>query len=431
MKKILIIFCLVFCSLSLSAQAADTQDDFFIPAATKAPWLADWGFNVAPALLYDYAVSTNSLIGSLGGNFWLRLSLPANLQFFGRIKDNVVLSLLPPPADGKFVKNLWDVDALYLQASVPDAGFTATLGRKLFVLGSGFLLGGNGDGFDLQLLTPLVQLKVLGFYTGLLNPGYAAYSMGAWDNENGARRYFGGYSGGFTILGHDISLLGMYQGDLGLAPEQQYTSWYSGLQLKGLLFGGAYLLEAYRQKGYSPLGTGSGTILAYGGTARYQLQFKVPMAPSLVLRYSLASGDSDRTSTKGAVGNTAEVDSAFQVFGQFPVGTAFRPNFSNIQIVQLGASFNPLEKGPAILRKTSLGARYYYYAKWVAAGVVNLGEAATAVHDLGHGVDFSSRWSPYNDVSMFFNAGLFIPGSAFPANEAMRFSVNAALNISF
>jgi len=425
---------LLFCAIGVNAQEvpeALADDGFFAPQPQKAPWLFDWGATVSPAGIFSSQGGETSLVAAMSGNVWLRLSLPGLWQFYGRLRDSALLEVLPWPETGLELVNLWEVNAAYLQLVDPEVGLSLALGRKPFLLGSGLILSGSGDGLEVQLSNPLFNLKAFGFYTGLLDPGFSTYGMHSWDDENGARRYIGGYSVGIGILGHEVSLLGMYQGDFGLSPDDLYTSWYSGIQAKGMLLGGDYLAEWYLEEGYSPSGSTSAAIDAFGGTVRYQRIFGIPTSPGVVLQYSLASGDADRTVADGSVGNTAGLDTAFQAFGQLNAGSAFRPYFSNIHVGQAGFSWRPLEGAGYRLSDSSIGLRYFYYAKYAIAGVVNVDEGGLPSHDLGHGLDLVIRWSPFNDVSTFLNGGLFLPGAAFPAGEAIRYTVSGGMSLSF
>jgi hypothetical protein len=423
---------MLLCAVSrLSAQDPFPEDDFFLPEPIKAPWLFDWGSTVSPAALFESAGGVETLVAGLSGNLWVRLSLPAGWQYYARVRDNALLTVLPLTDGAMTLSNIWELNANYLQLVDPEAGLTLAFGRKPFLLGSGLALSGIGDGLDFQLTNPLFSVQAFGFYTGLLDPGFSSYGLNAWDESNGARRYVGGYSIGVGIQGHEVSLLGLYQGDFGLDPDVVYTSWYTGLQAKGMLRGGDYLVEWYLQKGYSPSGTTSSVIEAFGGTCRYQKVFAVATRPSVTVQYSLASGDADRTSTDGATGNASGLDAAFQGFGQVASGSVFRPYFSNIHIAQLGASFRPLEAAGPRIRDSSVGLKYFYYMKYAEAGVVNSGEADLLSHDLGHGIDLVLRWAPYNDVSTFLNAGLFLPGAAFPAGEPLRYTISGGMSLSF
>lgn len=446
--RLAFLFLLFIFTSSVYAQATDSADalallpsddtpsvpddsEFLNVGTGKAPWLLDYGVALNPAVFFDLTGSTMTLFGTAGASTWLRLSLPGQAQLYAKLRDSLILSILPWAASGVSFSNLWDIDALYLQASIQEAGFTFTAGRKSYSLGSGLVLSGIGDGVEFQLQTPLLRLKALGFYTGLLRPDFSGWSMGAWDYTNGAQRYLGGYSAGISVFGQEISLLGLYQGDAGLEAAELYTSWYSGLQLKGVVLSGEYLMEAYLQNGYSPLGSGTGSIQAFGGTARYQIQLPVFSSPGISIRYSLASGDPDRSSSRGAQGNTLLTDTAFQAFGTLNTGLAFRPNFSNMHIIQAGLSLNPLEAGPAALRRTNIGLRYFYYMKYDKTGVVTLGEAPVASHDLGHGIDFNTVWAPFTDLSLTLNAGIFLPGAAFAAGEPVRMTVTGGIGFSF
>ncbi len=414
----------------LNAQTVPADENFLVPPPPKAPWLLDWGATVSPVALYEYSGGSGTLAAIASGNAWARLSLPGQWQLYARIRDTLLYTILPPQEPGASFVNLWELNSVYLQSAIPEAGFTLSIGRKPFLLGSGLVLAGNGDGIEFQLSLPVVAIKAFGFYTGLQKIDFSTYGMGSWDYENGAHRYFAAYSAGVVVLGHELSLLGLYQGDFGLDVSQLYTSWYSGLQAKGLALGGDYLLEWYIQNGTSPLATSSAAIKAFGGTCSYQIVFKAKTSPSVGLRYSLASGDADRSSAQGSLGNSAGGDTAFQAFGQLASGAAFRPHFGNIQIAQAAFSFMPLESASPGIRNTTVGVKYFYYMKYAKAGVVNEGEAPLGSLDLGHGIDLSAQWAPFGDVSFSLNSGVFLPGAAFPAGETIRFMVSGGLSLS-
>lgn len=416
----------LFC-FNATAQSPFVDDGFFAPPQAKAPWLLDWGGTVSPAVLSESQGEPLSLVAGLSGNVWVRLSLPAGWQYYMRVRDNALLTVLPVDAGLELV-NLWEINANYLQLTEADAGLSLALGRKFFQLGSGLVLAGNGDGVEVQLNNQLFSARAFGFYTGLLDPGFSTvYALDSWDETNGAWRYIGGYSFGTGFNGHELALLGLYQGDFGQGTKP-YSSWYSGLQAKGMLLGGDYLVEGYLEDGHGPDGA---LIDAFAATARYNRVFKLATTPGVTFQYSVASGDPDRTVGDGSAGNASGNDLAFQAFGQLNTGSVFRPYFSNIHIAQLGVSFRPLEWAGALLRDSSFGLRYFYYAKYDKAGVVNVDDAALPSHDLGHGVDLLLRWAPWNDVSTFLNAGAFLPGAAFPAGEALRFTVSGGMSLSF
>lgn len=417
--------------LGVSAQTLFEDDDFFVPAQYKAAGLVDWGGSVSPAGLFERQGASDSAIIGLSGNLWVRLSLPGQWQYYARLRDNALLVVLPQSSAGPGIANLWEINASYLQLIIPEVGFTFSVGRKPFILGSGLALSGNGDGLEFQLANPWFTVKAFGFYTGLLAPDFSTYSMDSWDDQNGARRYIGGYQAGVSVYGHALSILGLYQGDFGLSPEQQYSSWYAGLQASGMAFGGDYLVEWFLEDGFSPLALTRAALDAFGGTCRYQAAWDAPASPTVTVQYSLASGDPDRVSSQGAEGNAIGQDGAFQAFGQLSVGSVFRPFFSNIHIVQLGLGLSPFEAGTSRFRNSVIGLRYFYYAKYDKAGVVNTGDAALPSNDLGHGIDLVLRWSPWNDLSTFLNAGLFLPGAAFPSGEPVRFTVSGGMSLSF
>lgn len=441
MKRISMLITGLFLAVCLLAQEAGgfedfhqpdlgySQADFLAPVSPKAAWLLDWGLNLSPSLVYDGSGGSQLLAGALSGQLWFRLSLPGSSLLYLRLKDSLLYTILPETSGGLPVENLWDVEQAYFQASLLDAGFTFSLGRRSYSLGSGLLLSGLGDGVDFLLNTQIAQLKIFGFYSGFLRDDFPAYAMGGTAAQAG--RYFAGYSLGASLLGQEMSLLGLYQTDTDSPADEQYTSWHGGVQVNGQLFQGNYFLEAFYQGGYSPFTTGSRTIQAFGGTARYRKLFATPTSPSLSLMYALASGDPDRSSSQGPAGNSAGKDLAFQTFGSLPAASAFRPWFSNLQVFHLGLGLRPLASSFTRLRHTQLDLRYFYYAKLRTEGVINTGDAGQASFDLGHGLDLTLRWDPFNDLGLFVNAGIFLPGQAFGSERDPRYTIAGGLTLAF
>lgn len=421
MKKI--IHAVLLASL-LAASLWAREASFFAPPTVRAPWLLDWGGGLTAAAASGDPQSQEDLSAALGGNLWARLSLGGPWSLYGRLRNQALLGILPWPPASPEPEHLWTLDAAYLQLQDGEGGITFSLGRKLFLLGSGLILAGSGDGMELQLANPWFNAKLFGFYTGFLSPDFSDYAMHSRDEESGARRYFGGFSLGMDILGQELSFQGMYQSDYRMATEFLYTSWYSGLRLRGLVVGGEYLAEWYLQSGFSPSGDDRGNIRAFGGTNRYTRFFAAPWSPRLTLQYSLASGDGDRSSTDGGVGNSEGADTAFQAFGKLDLGTVFRPAFSNIQVAQISFGMNPH-------RSTLLDLKYLFYGKTVPRGVVNAGDAGLSAFDVGHALETGLQWAPFNDLSFFLSGGVFIPGAAFPKGQELRFALSGGMSLSF
>jgi len=430
MKKILG-FALLAGLATVFVAAQTTDDDFFGPQPVKAPWILDWGASVSPSAVAELDGADDLVLATVGSSLWLRMSLPASGQLYARLKDTLVFTLYPQPAAGEGLTHLWDLDAAYYRLSLKDAGLTVHLGRKSFALGSGLVLAGTGDGLDLQWVSPGLTVSALGLYSGLLRPDYSSWTKSAWDVDNGPRRAMAGGSAATTFGNHGLTLLGLYQYDLGTDSAALYQSWYAGAQARGVLLTGEYQLEAWYQGGTSPLGSGTATISAFAGRAGYTMFFRAPMSPSASVQYAVASGDADRTTVADAAGNATGQDNGFQGFGSISAGGVLRPDFGNIQIFQAGITLNPLESGPAWLKKTNAGLKYFYYMKYDINGVINDGEADLPSLDVGHGVDASLRWGPLSDLNVTVSGGMFIPGAAYAASEPLQYSASVGLSVSF
>ncbi len=411
--------------------AQQSEADFFGPQPVKAPWVVDWGASASPTAVAELDGSDNLALATIGSSLWLRMSLPAKGQLYVKAKDTLVLTLYPQPAAGEGFTHLWDIDAAYYRLSLPGLGLTAHAGRKPFVLGSGLVLAGTGDGLDVQWVSPFLTVNAFGLYSGFMRPDYSSWTMSAWDAANGPRRVMAGGGATATLGNHGFSLLGLYQYDLGADAASLYRSWYAGAQAKGVLLTGEYQLEGWYQGGASPQAGSSAAISAFAGRAGYTLFFKAPLSPSVSVSYALASGDADRSAAASAAGNAAGNDNGFQGFGSVGSGSVLRPDFGNLQIVQAGVTLNPLESGPSWLRKTNVGLKYFYYMKYDANGVISDGEAVLPVLDVGHGIDATLRWGPLSDLSVTASGGAFIPGAAYATGEPIRYSASVGLSLSF
>jgi len=430
MKNLLLAAALVAAaSIGAGAQVPFEDDELLVPPPEKAPWLLDWGATVTAAGLYREPGTPDDAFAGASGVLWTRLSLPASWQLYARFRGNTLGAVLPWPEDGLEMDAEWELNAAYLQLTESRGGITFTAGRKPFLLGSGLILSGPGDGAELALANPWFNAKALMFYTGLLNPYFSSYAMNAEDADKGPQRYFGAYSVGTVLFGTEGALLGAYQNDFKTDEGSVYASWYSGFRLKGVILGGEGLLEWYQEHGRSPSGDTVGKIDAYGGIGRYQRTFAGRSAPKILIQYALASGDKDRTIGAGAAGNADGKDTAFQAFGELTTGSVFSPAFSNVHIALIEGSFNPLALLSARSR-SSVALRYFYYAKHRAAGVVNGDDAPRNDPFLGQGADLLLKWSPFIDLSAFMTVGAFLPGTAFPRGEDPRFAVSAGLSLT-
>ncbi|HAE23538.1 MAG TPA: hypothetical protein DCG47_14655 [Spirochaetaceae bacterium] len=398
-------------------------EDAFPGAGLKEPWLLDWGGELSAALLFEGQALAPALAAGAGAKLWLRLSLPEQWQLYIRARDNASLQLYPMADILSSLSNRWEISDAFLQLLVRDAPFTLAVGRKNYTLGTGLALSGAGDGLEVELFGKAFSAKAFGYYTGLISPEFSRYAMFLPDDALGTKRYIGSYSVSGSMKGHELSVLGLYQGYFGSRAEEYYTSWYSGLQAKGLLLGGDYLVEGYTERGYSPLGTGRGDIRAYAARAGYARSFLGALSPRLSLGYAFASGDEDRISGQGPAGNQAGFDEAFQSFGNVDTGLVLRLYFSNLHMASASAG--------ATIKKINIGLNYYYFAKHKKESPINTADALLPFHDLGHELDAVLSWSPFLDLSFLLGGGLFLPGKAFSSGNELRYAASIGLSLSY
>ncbi len=412
------------------AVAASSDDGFLAPPPPKAAWLVDWGAGLSPALVTELAGTGTQILATEASSFWLRMSLPASGQFYARINDTLVLVPSVGGASPTAFSHLWDAQAAYLHLPLREAGVDLFAGRRPYSIGSGLVLAGTGDGAELRWVSPLASIDVFAFHTGLLRPDFSTYAITQWDAANGARRLFAGGSLGVSQGNGNLSLMGLYQLDGGGDASQAYDSWYAGLMAGGVFLTGEYSTEFWYQGGRSPLGQGHTDIGAFAGRVSYTIYLEASGSPSLGILYAIGSGDADRSGAIGAAGNASGGDRGFQGFGSLTLGSALRPAMGNVQALQLSCSANPFESGPLWLRKTSLGLKYHAYWKVERSGVIGQGEATLPEAFVGQGLDLSLRWGPFTDLSCFASCGAFLPGSAYPAGEPLRWSLSSGLSLS-
>ncbi|MGL4369375.1 MAG: alginate export family protein, partial [Spirochaetota bacterium] len=218
--------------------------------------------------------------------------------------------------------------------------------------------------------------------------------------------------------------------------KTRYSSQYYSAGVKGIILDGAdYYAEGIYETGTSyAQKTEKCSISAYAAVGGVNYYPDCTYKPSFLLQYGFGSGDRDRVNSSASYANTKSGDNGFISFGTFNGGFALRPALSNIHVLRAGASFLPFSESEGIARRMSLGLRYLYYMKDKKESVIAGAEPnpnGTDSRNLGQGADIVYRWSLFHDLSFFANYGLFIPGSAYPADEKMRHILTAGMNIVF
>ena len=434
MRKFVLVLVLVVSAaeVAFAQEIVPKNDDWLGLPKERTPFMFDWGGNFSPTVMLDKSGSSTLSMSATNLNVWARLTLPGDGALFLRGRDTLMNCLYQKAYPAEKHKNLYDLDAAYYEFKPVSSGFSLSLGRKLYLVGSGTLLSGTGDGVEANYVSPLLQLKLFGMYTGFLRKDYNPYGLNSTDYNVGARRLFAGGTLRTNIGNQTPFLMGLYQKDYASNATGRYDSWYGGAGIKGVLSQADYFVEGYFESGKSYFNdaTGKSSVTAFGAAASLNYYFKVITSPSVSAQYGIASGDKDRINTE-ATGNISGSDNGFISFGYFPAGLALRPTFSNIQIFRAGAAFNPFERLSDHIRKITIDAKYSYYMKCRKKGVINSGEATNNSYDVGHGIDTSLRWAPFSDFTVYVMYGLFIPGKAYSTREPKRNFAVAGASLSF
>ncbi len=414
----------------------EKDTDMKLAGPAKKPFTVSWGGWITPVVI-DERKGTELTSAVVTAKLWLQSTLWKNAFVYVRGKDVYLAPLMQSGIDIES-DNVIDLDVGYIGMTSPDGSLQFYAGRKFFVLGTGLVFNGRGDGGEIKLYTRFVDLKLFGLYTGLMNKDTNPYGLSSRDISDGAKRIFAGGSISRGLGKHEVYLLGMAQidqGDQESTDKTRYQSQYYAGGLKGLIIDGMdYYAEFIYETGKSYL-SGSDdekNISAMAGMLGINYYIDAPYNPAVLFQYAYGSGDKDRSDPKSPNGNTSGDDNGFLYFGTFVGGFALRPVLANLHVFRLGFSGSPFYRSDkTYLRRMSLIAMYNYYMKDKPEGTINNGEASVNSRDVGHGIDLSLRWGIFHDFSVFVNYGLFLPGSAFGSGAENRNFIMAGFNLVF
>lgn len=429
-----IISMILFLTAAAASYAADDQilpeeyipdlsadADMAVASIPSTAMSATYGGWVTPIVISDRRgdVSTNSSLTLV--KVWGKLSLGGNSFIYIRAKDLYTKVFSSENYDGDKSKNMIDIDTGYIELATSRRAFSFAAGRKFFLVGSGTVLAGRGDGADIKLKSALADLQVFGMYTRYLNKDDNPYDRSSKDRDDGARRVFAGAIAEKRFLNQTAYLFGVIQRDRAAenaTAKIRYQSQYYGAGIKGVPVDGLdYLVEGVYEQGKSYLYNSSDkkSVGAYALNASANYYVNASMNPALSVQYAFASGDNDRYSSTESSSNTSGKDTGFVGFGSFNGGLAFRPDLSNLHVMRAGGSIMPFSANTyPRLRRLNAGIKYSYYMKDRSKGGVNSDGVATENNrNVGQGIDLSVKLKAYSDLSLFAQYGLFVPGAAF------------------
>lgn len=300
---------------------------------------------------------------------------------------------------------------------VVDYNVAVEIGRQLVHWGNGLTLSEELDAVVTTLSYNKWSMDVL---AGRTRPDIFDFDDSRPEADDDTKRWlFGGklkydYSWkhrpyGYLLVQRD------HNDDSTATTDYEYNSWYIGLGSEGSLTDRlVYAVEAVYQGGESTSafnGLGAQTeedISAWAFDARLDYLLSDPLPIRLSGELLLASGDSDRGDTSDTIGGNASGtdDNAFNALGLVNTGLAFAPDPSNLMMLRLGASGNPLSG-----TRLQTGANLYFYGKMNRSGQINEGTKSGERY-LGSAVDLYANYQITSDLGLNVRYGVFFPGDA-------------------
>lgn len=438
---------LFFCGAAFAAGDRSTDEafstyqadeDMTALTARAAPFTPGYGGWVTPLFMDQKAGDTELGIAIVATRVWLRLSLWGSGEIYVRGRHTYQSPVREEMSDGGDAENRFDLDAGFIKLAGVSGSAKLFLGRRFFTIGTGLVLNGRGDGAELELLTSVADIRIMGSYSGLLKKDDNPYNLSDVDIADGARRVFAGGTISRSLLNQTLYVFGLAQVDLADEPSDEpvrYQSQYWGAGLNGVIATDMkYYAEFVYETGTSYLSGADRKedVRAHAGQFGINWFFSTIFRPALVLQYAYGTGDADRTDNRNPTGNTSGGDSGFLYFGTFNGGYGLRPVLANIHIYRAGIGLSPFSWSRyRTLRRMQIIGKYSYYIKYESTGVINSGEATLDNRDIGQGVDVALKWQILYDFSIFANYGAFLPGDAYEPGEDTRHFITGGATLVF
>lgn len=449
----------IFCSISLSAQTLQRDEDRFfygsetdedmqviIPDKSFATEGIQYGAIISPVFLYENKNGENLTTAIVNSKIWAKAYLWNNSYFYGGIKDSYmnVLSKKGDTYENTKTDNTIDLDQAFISMTGMEGAVKISAGRKYYSIGTGLVLNGRGDGAELDCTASIISINLIGLYTGYMSKDNNPYKLTDKDLSDGAERLFSGGVISTAAGNQQIYFFGLVQMDRPKKKDtvqEKYNSQYFGAGINGAVLKDiSYYAESVFESGESHITKVSGNekskIAAYAFNTGLSYFIPVVLNPTLNFQYAFGSGDSSRKDY--TTGNRKESDDAngydkgFISFGTFSGGYALKPVLSNIHIIRAGITCLPFSlTDSAYLKKMSLGTKYSYYLKDKKSSPINNGidDATENESFIGQGIDISLRWQIFYDASFYLNYGLFLPGDAYKNTDPHNF-IMAGINLS-
>jgi guanyl-specific ribonuclease Sa len=402
-----------------------------------------YGAWITPVIIYQETPQNTLATSVTTFRLWFKTYLWDNSYLYVRGKD-VYTAIISHQGQTKVKnKNILDLDLGYIAAATRRKDVDFAVGRKYFIIGSGLVIDGRGDGAEFNYYSKYINIKALGTWTGWMVKDDNPYGLSDRDISTGAKRVFAGGSLSTSWFNQTLYAFGLAQFDFGkeyynrnkmylsalVSPpfdvgfryygqksryeSQYYGAGLTGVIVSGLEYSGEFILE--QGKSYLTGYTLKKDIVAYAGQFKLNYYIDVLLKPVVMAHYAFGSGDINRRDYRNPCGNGWGKDRGFLYFGTFVGGYALKPMLANLHMISGSVAFSPFSWTKIYsLNKMTITAKYIYYLKYKTASPINYGLDATRPNrHIGQGVDLSLRWLIFSDFSFFVNYGLFVPGKAF------------------
>ncbi len=430
--------------------------------------MVDSGFQygawVTPVFIYQETPKQTLATSVTTFRAWLKTYLWNNSYLYVRGKDTYTAVLYQRSqkfSKGKNFakmrnKNIADLDVGYIAMASPRQDVDFSIGRKYFMLGSGLVFDGRGDGAELNYYSKYINIKALGVWTGWLTKDDNPYGLSDRDIATGAKRIFAGGRLSWDWENQTLYVFGLGQFDMGKefyhkgrqracaaaayvnpgmsnltyammynGQKSHYDSQYYGAGLDGVIVSGlSYSGEVVMERGKSYLAGNiypglfgyniKKDILAYAAQAKLNYYLDVILKPVFMVHYAFGSGDMNRSNYRNPTGNGWGKDRGFMYFGTFVGGYALQPLLANLHMISGSVAFSPFSWSKiSSFKNLTVSAKYIYYLKHKSMSPINYGTDANRFNKhIGQAVDLSLRWLIFSDFSFFVNYGIFMPGKA-------------------
>jgi len=375
--KLGLIFMFSLISVSLFAKAkADTfypdfKSDTDMEKASKGVLVENRGVQFGgwftPIFMDIRDNDSSSLYTTNTLKIWLKYYFMDNTFFYVRGKDTFS-KIVAGTGSKNSSDNLLDLDLAYVKYISDKKKVDLAIGRKHFLIGTGVVLNGRGDGLELNYYSSLIKIKVFGSYTGLLKSDNNPYNIKDGSITYEGKKIFSGALLEKDIDNHSVYMFGVAQFDFAdeaVGTKSRYTSQYYGVGAKGiaadaLSYYGEFIYEMGKSYKDTSNGNSESDVKAMAALFGMNYYVKHFMKPYLSFQYAYASGDEDRGESNSPIGNKLGDDTGFIGFGTYSGGYALRPEFSNIHVGRIGGGISPLRKSSSSSSYSSVVDNSYF-----------------------------------------------------------------------